>query len=537
MKNKNIFLFLSLSAILLSLPFYQHFSGIILFIALVPLLFVEDYLTRHKDQYKSGKVFFLAWVTFIIWNILTIYWIKNATIPGAVAAVIINSFVMAVAFWLIHLTHRTLGDRFGYFGFLVIWVAYEHFYLNTEINFPWLNIGNGFAKDIKLIQWYEYTGTLGGTIWVLFINLLIFILIRHYVRYRSIKDKLFELVTLGLVMFIPMLVSLRRFYHYQEQGKPYQVVIVQPNIDPYNEKFGGLSNAEQLSIILHLADSLTTDSTDYVAVPETAIDDNIWENNMRQNRSILRIKAFIRKHPRVKFITGAVTYFAYPPGLPATPTARKFPDADAYYDDFNAALQIDSTDCIQSYHKSKLVVGVETMPYPRLFHFLGSTIIDLGGTTGSYGTQKKRTPLVSHSDSAKVGIAICYESVFGEYVTRYVRNGSNMLFIITNDGWWGDTPGYKQHMNYARLRAIENRRSIARSANTGISCFINQRGEASQVTGWWIPAVIRGSIMANNRMTFYTLHGDYIGRICDFFAVMVLLYVLVQWLMKKKVKR
>lgn len=531
--KKQVFPFLILSGFLFTLPFYTQFSGIIMFVAWIPLLFVEDYLTHHKEKYGSGKGFLYASVTFLIWNTLTIYWIKNATLPGAIAAVIINSFVMTVAFWLIHLTHRTLGDKFGYFGFLMIWTGYEHFYLNAEISFPWLNMGNAFAKDYKLIQWYEYTGSLGGTIWILMINLLLFLLIRHYIKYRNLRSRIPELVVLLLLIIFPITASLLRYHQYRDKGTPYEVVIIQPNIDPYNDKFGGLSPDRQMDIILHLADSLTTDSTDYVVVPETAINDNVWENDIALNRSIRRIKVFTENHPGVKFITGATTYRAFPGNEPPTPTAHKFSDGNGYYDAYNTALQIDTSDVIQIYHKSQLVVGVEKMPYPGKLKFLEKLFIDLGGATGSYATQPDRTPLYEPGGPGKVAAVICYESVFGEYVTKYVRNGANMIFIITNDGWWGDTPGYKQHMSYARLRAIETRRSIARSANTGISCFINQRGDDFQATGWWVPAAIRGTIRANDQMTYYTLHGDYLARVCDFFAIITLLYTLVRLLMNR----
>lgn len=529
--------FLILSGILLSLPFYRHFSGIIIFVALVPLLFVEDYLTQHKDQYGSGKGFVWPAITFLIWNTLTIYWIKNATVPGAIAAIIINSFVMTVAFWLIHLTHRTLGDKFGYFGFLTLWTGYEHFYLNAEISFPWLNLGNAFAKDYKLVQWYEITGSLGGTLWILLINLLIFLLIRHFIKHRNLRGRVPEIILLALLIIVPVTSSLIRYHQVKDIGKEYEVVIVQPNIDPYNDKFGGISPVRQLEIILHLADSLVTDSTDYIAVPETAINDNLWENTLEQNRSIRMIRQWVYRHPQVKFITGATTYRFFPGNKPPTPTARRMPDGSGYYDGYNSALQIDTTGTIQIYHKSMLVVGVEKMPYPGKLKFLDKLFINLGGASGSYATQPDRTPLTEPGGEAKVAAVICYESVFGEYVTRYLHNGANLIFIITNDGWWGNTPGYQQHMSYARLRAIETRRSIVRSANTGISCFINQRGDASQVTGWWVPDAIRGTVRANNKQTYYSLHGDYIARVCDFFAIITLLYTLTRLLMRKKARR
>ena len=127
---------------------------------------------------------------------------------------------------------------------------------------------------------------------------------------------------------------------------------------------------------------------------------------------------------------------------------------------------------------------------------------------------------------------ICYESIFGEYVTGYVQKGAELIFIITNDGWWKNTPGYKQHMSFARLRAIETRRSIARSANTGISCFINQRGDVSQPTGWWVDAAIKGTINANDEITFYVKYGDYIARISLFVSALLLLNLVVRKFIK-----
>src|SRR5207247_2436074 len=109
--------------------------------------------------------------------------------------------------------------------------------------------------------------------------------------------------------------------------------------------------------------------------------------------------------------------------------------------------------------------------------------IDLGGTSGSLGMQKERTVFKTQStinnpqSAIFIAPAICYESIYGDFLSAYIRNGAEFIAVITNDGWWGDTPGYIQHENYARLAAIEFRRDIARSANTGISCFINQKGD------------------------------------------------------------
>src|SRR5574343_444659 len=72
----------------------------------------------------------------------------------------------------------------------------------------------------------------------------------------------------------------------------------------------------------------------------------------------------------------------------------------------------------------------------------------------------------------KLAPAVCYESVYGDFMAKYIRSGAEVICIITNDGWWGNTPGHRQHLAYAKLRAIETRKQIIRSANTGISCFV-----------------------------------------------------------------
>jgi apolipoprotein N-acyltransferase len=174
-----------------------------------------------------------------------------------------------------------------------------------------------------------------------------------------------------------------------------------------------------------------------------------------------------------------------------------------------------------------LVTGVEKMPHKELLSFLENLVVELGGTMRGNGTQDYRDAFVSPQDGTRVAPVICWESVFGEYVTHYVSDaGANFLFIITNDGWWRDTPGYKQHNSYARLRAIETRRSVARSANTGISSLIDQRGLELARIGWWKRSGIRGILNKNDKITFYVKYGDYLGRIAVLLTVILLLYSL-----------
>jgi apolipoprotein N-acyltransferase len=133
-----------------------------------------------------------------------------------------------------------------------------------------------------------------------------------------------------------------------------------------------------------------------------------------------------------------------------------------------------------------------------------------GGSAGGYG--KQASPSVFYSQSG-VGAApvICYESIWGEYVADYVQQGAQFIAVITNDAWWGNTAGKDQHLLYAKLRAIETRRWVARSANTGISAFINQRGDIVQKSEWWTSTALKADINLNDELTFYVKHQDYIA--------------------------
>ncbi len=166
------------------------------------------------------------------------------------------------------------------------------------------------------------------------------------------------------------------------------------------------------------------------------------------------------------------------------------------------------------------------MPYPEQLRFLEKLVIDLGGASGSRATQKERSVFIG--GKAKVAPAICYESVFGDYMNEFVKKGANVIFILTNDGWWKDTPGYKQHLHYARLRAIENRRSIARSANTGISATINQRGDIMEHTEWWEAASLTTTINLNEKQTLYTRFGDVFYRVAGLMTIILILISLVK---------
>ena len=533
MKNRRLLTLSVFSGILLSLSYFPWFSGIILLIAFIPLLFVEEFIYSTKERNRPVILFAYAWLSFFIWNALTTFWIAKATLAGAIIVLVVNSFLFSLVFLLFHLTKRNLGRQFGNFSLLVYWIGWEYFYLNAEISWPWLNLGNGFAKDVSIIQWYELTGALGGTLWVLAVNLVLFALLRHYIVHKALAVQWPRMVFLAALIFAPILLSLYIFHDYEEKKDPWHIGIVQPSIDPYHEKFSGMSQEDQMDVLLNLADSIADDRMDYLVGPETAIHQDVQESKIRSHPDVMRIDSFVHQHPNLMVVLGMDSFRKFKSEEKPTSSARRIGESDSWIERYNSAIQIDTSGHWPVYHKSKLVVGVEKMPYSGVFGFLNDLVIDLGGTTGSRGTQEERETFGASGRGVKVAPVICYESIYGEYINGYVQNGAGLIFVITNDGWWGKTIGYRQHMHYARLRAIETRRSIARAANTGISCFINQKGQVINPAGWWERTAIQGTLNANDVKTVYVQYGDYIGRVAGFMAIFALLYLVAKVLVAR----
>ncbi len=513
---------------------------LLLFVGFVPLLFIENHISKQRTQQKQFNrfsIFFYSYPAFFTWNILTTWWIYNSTATGAVVAFICNSLFMAVVFSLFHATKRlSFSPVAGYLSLIVYWITFEYIHQAWEISWPWLNLGNGFASKIQLIQWYEYTGIFGGSLWILLANIMVFFILKKTGFFtKEINISFWALLTfLVLWVITPILISKNIYNNYQETKDPVDVVVVQPNLDPYGEQYW-LSTDEVMGRVFSLADKKAEKSTDFIICPESTIQERpLYESELVNSTSYNLLHDYIQTFNNLYFVIGASTYKIFREGEPLTHTARKFHDAEKYYDAYNTALMIDSAGEVNYYHKSRLTPGVEIMPYSKYLGFVENVAIDLGGTVGSLGTDKYRTPFNIPSKSIKVAPLICYESIYGGFCAQFIRNGANLIFIITNDGWWGNTPGHRQHLTFAPLRAIEARRSIARSANTGISAFIDQRGVIHQATEYWVQDAIRQSINANDTLTFYVKNGDYIARIASFLSVLLLLITFSTAIIKRK---
>ncbi|MBL7743334.1 MAG: apolipoprotein N-acyltransferase [Chitinophagaceae bacterium] len=507
---------------------------ILIFIAWLPLLWIEDNVSNWK------KISGLTYLHMLVWNILVTWWVSNASLPGALGAFFANSLIMCVPWILLYFTKRKFGRWIGYGSLIVYWLTFEYIHHNWELTWPWLTLGNSFALHPEWVQWYEYSGTTGGSLWVLLSNVLAYALFAEYRNSGRTKSYYITMISWVLVLLVPILSSKliasgeRKYVQSAMAKAGKNVVVVQPNIDPYTEKFTGDIESQVQKLIV-LSESMIDDDTRLVIWPETAVPAQVWEDQIKYNYFYYPIWSLIDRHPQISLLTGIDSYKKYGTNKNKAPKSARFESSSGvYYDAFNTAAFIDADTAIDLYHKAKLVPGVETLP--SFLSFMGKWFESFGGISGTLGRDSERKVFTTWDKYYKASPVICYESIFSDYITEYIRNGGNILTILTNDGWWGNTPGYKQHMNYARLRAIESRKWVARSANTGISCFIDPLGNVIDPQPWDTAAAIKLAVPVDERKTFFVKHGDILSRAVSVISGLLLMMNIFVWA-KRRFKR
>ena len=538
MKRENILLWglVLLSAVLMSIPFLIPHTGFLALFGLVPLLCME----RIADLSGKKHIWVYHYSAFVIWNAITTFWVCNATVGGGLFAIFANAFQMSLVFGIFRISKNKFKGALPYIFLAAAWIAWERFYFDAEISWPWLVLGNSFARSTWAIQWYEYTGALGGSLWIWACNLGIFGMLValsdgswwHF----NAKARSASIVGLALLFIVPPICSAIIGNEYKDAmtaEENLEVLIVQPNIDPYN-KFQAMTQDQQNALLQSLMtkelkgrQNDTCPAPLLVVAPETFTGDIICGDYSR-SRTWRRFTSLLKEYPDVSMLFGASSYDYISAENAPSHTAR-FIREGLWLESHNSALMIDGNAETEIYHKSKLVVAVEHTPYPAIFCKIDDM---LGGVMGRCVGQDEIS-LLSVKDTEGVdipiGCAVCYESVYGEYYTDYIRKGARAMTIITNDAWWGNTPGYRQHLSYASLRAIETRRAIARCANTGISAIISPSGKILKPTPWWEQASIRSYIPLRDDLTFFVTHGDITGRICSFVFMLLLAALCVRF--------
>ena len=448
MKKTTQFLLSILTGAMLWMSWPPHGFAFLSFFAFIPLLMVSQDLVEKKVRSPFWNGVLFSYLSFFIWNASTTWWVWNSTPEGAIAMVVLNSLFMSLVFgcWQ---RFRSLGlSMMAEAAALVsFWCSWEFLHLHWDLTWPWLNLGNIFSSCTEYVQWYEFTGGFGGTVWILVANLIGAQLLKNL---RGNQRKTLRTGSaLLLWIILPAVGSLVHYHTYphfnQDPKKDLEIIIAQPNTDPWEEEYF-LSNRELAQRILSVSDSLLTPKTSIIVCPESAIPhsisyDGLYDhgNSLNENYNFFDLfDSTLATYPQLNIITGMSTVKFY--DHKATETARETGNGH-YMDFYNTSICYNRKGVVGTYFKSKLVPGVEKMPYPQIFGFLEKAAIDLGGTSGSLGRDSVQRVFEMEGSRVKVGVPICYESAYGEHFGEFVRNGAQLMAVITNDACGAILPG------------------------------------------------------------------------------------------------
>ncbi len=514
---KNLY-FALLSGFLFAISWPTYGFPLFLFVAFVPLLWNEFQLRNTHNSH--WKVLGYSYITFFIFNLTTTWWLFYATPFGMSFAVLANSLLMSLVVLIYHKIAKKIDQKSSWIVLVCLWLGFEKFHLHWELSWPWLNLGNGFASYYKWVQWYEYTGTFGGTLWIWIVNIIVVKAIINYQIGKDIKVLTSKIIGAASIICVGIFSSLYMYYSIPALEANLDVAVLQPNVDPYTEKYQ-TANLKMAEDLIALTATEIDSTLSIVIAPETTLPQARYINNFKSTPEFGLLKDYFDQYPSTSFLSGITFIKAFPENQTPNATANYFRNSNRWYNSYNSSFFINKEENFRYYHKSKLVVGVEHIPYRSVLNpLLKNSMIDLGGSVSTLSTQKER--YIFPCSKNTVAPIICYESVYGAYVTEYVQKGADFLAIITNDAWWNVSQGHKQHLSIARLRAIENRRGIARSANTGISALIDEKGNILKSIPYGEKGILRGKIPQNTAQTYYTTNGDYIFRVAMFTLILIL---------------
>ena len=490
------------SAILLSLsfpPFPLPFLEIPAFILLLRLATVSA---------SNREAAYLSYVSFVLWNLLVTYWLMLATFAGGVAAILANSAIMTIPLVTMRSIQRHIKNRWVVALFQAsAWTLYEYLHHQWDLAWPWLTLGNAWSMLPETIQYISVTGVWGITFWVIFSSSLIY---RAIISNRGFSTAFLVTAILPLLSIAMLIVKQNTFTH---SNKRANVVVTQPNFNSYLP-FGGFeSKTNALDHLFKETEKAISDfdSTDIIFWPENAIQPALYEHEKDNLTQKLRSKSIAWNIP---IVTGTTYYDFYESDeLPSL--VRSYNGQHYIY--YNAAVGFFPDNTKTVYFKSRLVPIVERIPFLNFLNSYNLFGIDWSSMSW-YGRGKNRV-LFSHQD-IKVPALICYESVYPGLVREFINKDANLIAVITNDGWWGSTSGHIQHFHYARLRAIETRRWVVRSANNGISGFLSPTGKIIESTRYHTTATIAESIPLVQYKSWYVRFGDWLPFTSALFVVL-----------------
>ena len=504
-----------------------------IFVGLIPYFIVIQRRTTLASISKATFLFSLAF------SLMTIYWVGSWSseadpylmLAGA-ALLLAYPSVMLIPSTLYYLAKKVFPKLDALWFFPIFWVTLEYLLTLTDLRFPWVLLGHGLAKFNLFIQGADIIGTNGLSLAVAYINVLLFK--AFFEKRKELKYNLKPaFVALGIFLCL-LIYGIYKVSTFKISDKNVKVGIVQPNLNPWDKWSTGNLN-ELTKQYLDFSQECVNDGAQLILWPETALPVYAFGGTYAQVEN--SIFNFLDSN-NVSLLTGMphIIYFFNINKIPED--AKYAKQGGYYYATYNAVLGLNPHSReIQYYGKMKLVPLGERVPFVDQLAFLGDLLKWGVGITG-WNVGKDTTIFKIYNaklDTINVGGIVCYESVDPVFVTAFVQKGAELITVVTNDSWYGKSSGPYQHKDFAMLRAVENRRSVVRCANGGVSCIIDAKGEILSETEMFTKTILVGEVPLQSEKTFYTENPLIIPILCSVFSFWIFGMNILIW-MKKKFK-
>lgn len=544
-------LFAAISGSLLALSFPPNPMPFLAFVGLVPLLFV-----LNKSELSTRQKFLLVYVTFFVYHTGSLWWISSWTrdtdiflLISGLALDFLHPFFFFVPFAAYFWFQKKFNNQLALYLFPLLFLSFEWLHSIGDVGFPWLTLGNTQILNLYWIQFIDITGIWGASLIILFINILIVDFFANFTQDNSRKILQFimksrkasiQISIIAILFILPFFYSFIALQNYDYKSNLLKnnnlvVAVVQPNINPW--KKWETSVSEQLELLLRTSDSLlaVNPNIELLVFPETAIPMLYTDFNSLQDISILQNWCNLRN---VSILTGMTEFYFIPKTNTPPPTAKKLAaDPNQFYQTFNSSIFVTPNNNykpgnkVNAYRKSKLTPFGEQIPFQEELPFLSQFAMwSVGISSWNKGSGANIMSSTINNKEVRIGNIICIESIYPNFVKDFIKANANIFTLITNDGWYDYTVGPRQHYLLACIRAIENRRYIARSANTGISGFISPLGISLKEVPQYTRSATDFILPLQTQQTIYAKYGDWL----PLFILFVVIVTLVIALFSKK---
>ena len=537
MKESKNYLFAVISGLLLAMAFPPMYFKLFAFFGFIPILFVLEQ--------KPKRPLLLVYITFFVYHYGTNWWISSwqkDCDPWLFASGVAIAFFHPLIFMFPFIIYKFIRTRLEFdkaiYFFPFIWVTYEWLHSLGEVAYPWITIAYTQAEDRLWMQFADITGMWGLSFVIVFINILILKLIVEIRKNSSdlinfktaftscrYNKYVIPILALFLIPYIYGFIRINDFSHedLMKNNQKIRVALIQPAINPW--KKWEVSTTEQIYRHMHIQDSILdkVPNVELALWSETAITYLNLELNAYHNLSPLQQWVNTSK---TSVLSGFADIVFYKKGESPSVSAKMMPgESNSWFDSYNSAIIINprpkDNDSVQIYHKMKLTPFGERIPYLQYIAFTKKWLEwGVGISSWDLGKEQKCLVLKNEKHQVPIGQIICIESLYPAFVADYVRQGAQMLAVITNDAWYDHTPGPEQHYLISCMRAVETRRYVARCANTGVSGFIEPDGNTIKRAPEYTGAAIYTDIPLLSGKSLYVILGDWLPYLCDIVVVL-----------------